>query len=66
VPRAVAIAAATSSSITVTRGSSRQPAVSSAIGPRAQAMISGTSSATTTDAFGGSAASAARNVKPMP
>ena len=50
----------------VTRGSSRLPAKISAIGPRAQATIAGTSSATVMRASGPSADSAARSVKPMP
>ena len=49
----------------LTRGSSRHPAVRSAIGPRAHSTISGTSSATVT-LTSGQAASAARKVKPIP
>ena len=48
------------------RGSSRLSPKISAIGPRAQAITAGTSSATVIRAFGPSTASAARSVKPMP
>ena len=60
------ISSPTSVSRMVTRGSSRLPPNSSAIGPRAQATTAGTSSATVTCASSPSSASAARSVKPMP
>ena len=56
----------TLASRTLTLGSSRQPPVSSAIGPRAHSMMAGTSSAAWICASAPRPAKAARSVKPIP